>query len=615
MEFSVKKKKTEKSRKELDPQNLNYENRLFYKGVNIFYCQSDAIIHSTSNGGLPIFAWDIPGMVGKKKYYSISYSVIKDLLLNQTTKRHFYEIILHGLPCHFYVDAEIDRIQNPELTEVDIKRINIDFINLVYETMISLGQIKSEDELITKIYDSTTDRKVSRHYIFKFRDLRTAFKDNYHCGALLRHIRQKCLSRTDYHPTGNSLFFKSKKNGKNLLEFFADERVYTMNRCFRTLLSTKSGKTSYLQPMEFSESKKEWEVPKGWDKTSSSIKSAIQSSFVQYINTKYENLNLLTCFNPNGTISVSSSKIEIFEVAHQKKENISSVKVTHPQKKEDTKGPPLQTEVFSLAEIRKFYDTKYPFEEVWKLLGSKEREFSVECKKNNSIYWKRNLFYESSEDFRKSVVSMPVISIHVGPLHRINNQKESIEKELILDIDIDDSVNELKKPLRNCCKSKRSICAKCWPLLILYKNILTYLCKKVIGCDNFKTFYTGGRGIHFWIFDDLMNKQGQSIQNSEKNRLTLVDSVFTYNQMYSPGTYHCKRIYSSIIEPYLNKIDTSKIKDGEECLKELWPPIDTKPIRIDHLVRCPFGLRQGTGFISKEIISEDYTDYLSIYKG
>ncbi|EFA81513.1 DNA polymerase alpha primase subunit [Heterostelium album PN500] len=92
--------------------------------------------------------------------------------------------------------------------------------------------------------------------------------------------------------------------------------------------------------------------------------------------------------------------------------------------------------------------------------------------------------------------------LDIGPVYNSEPIKKDsvtsyspVERELVFDIDINDY-----DEVRACCKGQ-TLCSKCWGLLALAADYLTYQINECFGFEQFLYVFSGGRGLHIWISD------------------------------------------------------------------------------------------------------------------
>ena len=137
---------------------------------------------------------------------------------------HFYEIIRRASACRLYFDLEYTLAHNS----------NVDGNQLIVKLREVIGQMKecAGRNLECVVLDSTTERKWSKHLIFPS----IVFYDNEQAGEFVEKVVQ--------HMGDDALV----NNSDGARVPFVDLAVYSKNRCFRLVASSKFGKTARLLP-------------------------------------------------------------------------------------------------------------------------------------------------------------------------------------------------------------------------------------------------------------------------------------------------------------------------------------------------------------------------------
>ncbi|KAG2280748.1 hypothetical protein Bca52824_051968 [Brassica carinata] len=156
-------------------------------------------------------------------------------------RRHHYEVIQEGLPCHMYFDLEFNQKVN-EGKDVD-QMVDI-LISVILEALHEKYAVERQEEWMVEL-DSSTKDKFSRHLILIIP--KVAFKDNLHVGAFVGELCSRIVSTKEKDERLRKLFVHKEANDSASL-LFVDTAVYSRNRCFRLALSSKAGKTSVLLP-------------------------------------------------------------------------------------------------------------------------------------------------------------------------------------------------------------------------------------------------------------------------------------------------------------------------------------------------------------------------------
>ena len=153
--------------------------------------------------------------------------------------RHFYEIIREGLPCHAYFDLEFSREENPEVDGEEAIEGFLSVLRIVLESMLDI--ILDQKWIVE--FDSSSDVKFSRHVILRLPG--TAFSDNAQVGFFVESIIQHAILHRSTSKSCRMMFVMNKQ-GKETT--FIDTGVYSRNRAFRLLWSSKAGKNIPLVP-------------------------------------------------------------------------------------------------------------------------------------------------------------------------------------------------------------------------------------------------------------------------------------------------------------------------------------------------------------------------------
>ncbi|THU65492.1 hypothetical protein C4D60_Mb05t04230 [Musa balbisiana] len=148
---------------------------------------------------------------------------------------------LIGLPCHLYFDLEFDKTVNAGKNVDDMVDI---LMSMTFDILFDKYAIEANDGWIIEL-DSSTTKKFSRHVIIRIP--KVAFKDNSHVGAFVSEVCSRITSQRGSDPQLDKLYVR-KDSSSSDFQLFLDSAVYSRNRCFRLVFSSKAGKNSFLLP-------------------------------------------------------------------------------------------------------------------------------------------------------------------------------------------------------------------------------------------------------------------------------------------------------------------------------------------------------------------------------
>jgi hypothetical protein len=171
--------------------------------------------------------------------------------------RHCYELIREGTPCRMYFDLEFCKLSNPQISSNESEVLMTEFIAELCCEFQLVHDIQIDRSCIVDL-DSTTEKKFSRHLIVHLPN-QQLFADAKSAGVFAKTFverlahelsigtlsqRRQTLTKhlfVNQKPTNNPNESNSVTNRETC---FVDLGVYTKNRLFRILGSTKFGKPS-----------------------------------------------------------------------------------------------------------------------------------------------------------------------------------------------------------------------------------------------------------------------------------------------------------------------------------------------------------------------------------
>jgi len=211
-----------------------------------------------------------------------------------------------------------------------------------------------------------------------------------------------------------------------------------------------------------------------------------------------------------------------------------------------------------------YYKRLFPSQLMCKWLGYSDvqkenfncREFSFTLK--DDIYLRYQSFLDANE-FERELIRKCPFKIDIGSIYNqipkdsktwSNGALQVEERELVFDIDITDY-----DEVRFCC-SGADICDKCWPLMAFAIKVLDAGLEADFGFEHRLWIYSGRRGIHCWIADDVARKLNSQARTAVAEYFSLVkggESVskkvnFGYNM--HPSIKRATRIIQAGFEEY-----------------------------------------------------------------
>jgi len=282
-----------------------------YQAPTVFPTQAQAFKHARQSprGLKHVWPRDLPSGTGAKEY---AVSGVEDFchyyVSLKPEQRVYYELIPEAQPVSFFVDAEFERFpenvgvademvraliqlvreqwafENSTTIELPLDRFVIldssstsqfslendddddDIalsmsLNSSLEDAIMLEEEKQHDHVVDLDNYSTSDSSSGDEYSnveteescepimekvsFHIHNRDMWFRNIQACGAFLKRVEQRA-QRTPRLCRLLSVW--RKKRQEMQMEFFADQGVYTRNRCLRLVYSTKMGKRRYLLP-------------------------------------------------------------------------------------------------------------------------------------------------------------------------------------------------------------------------------------------------------------------------------------------------------------------------------------------------------------------------------
>ena len=184
---------------------------------------------------------------GRRRFCVESYQEFTKVYLAYDIELcHYYEVIRENVPAKLYFDIDIYEKEGVESQGSARVEMFLKYVNhcLFYEygkTCVRLHALQ---------LDSSTTQKFSQHLIYP----EVIFSDNLECGSFVKKIAaaaktvlmggDSCEMARSFPIDDLKMLFI--KNSKSEMEFIADLAVYTRNRHFRLLRSSKLDRDAHL---------------------------------------------------------------------------------------------------------------------------------------------------------------------------------------------------------------------------------------------------------------------------------------------------------------------------------------------------------------------------------
>uniref|UniRef100_A0A7S3ACL7 DNA-directed primase/polymerase protein n=3 Tax=Rhodosorus marinus TaxID=101924 RepID=A0A7S3ACL7_9RHOD len=180
---------------------------------------------------------------GKRLYVGASYSTFWKTYQRMKLRSqplHFYEVIREGNSGKLYYDVEFSKDVNAER---DGEKMVDDLLLETQRLLVHLfpSMMRGVDLNFRTILelDSSTGKKFSRHLILP----QVNFRSNEEAGVFVKELCRRCME-------SQKEFIRVVDTSGESETTFVDQAVYTKNRCFRLLGSSKYGRST---PLVFTE--------------------------------------------------------------------------------------------------------------------------------------------------------------------------------------------------------------------------------------------------------------------------------------------------------------------------------------------------------------------------
>ncbi|KAI6180746.1 DNA primase domain containing protein [Aphelenchoides besseyi] len=184
-----------------------------------------------------LFSFEAPEFkVGGRKFICTPLDKFYNFYNKPESPKHFYEIIQADRSCRPYFDLEFDQKLNPNVDGIQLVHEFVSICQKVFKQMLGL-EVKEERFLIL---DSTSQKKFSAHVIVHLPEDRL-LSSNAQMKFLLLGISEE-MERT------KKCWLDNERNDR---QSFYDPSVYSKNRNFRLVFSSKCGKPEILKYADY----------------------------------------------------------------------------------------------------------------------------------------------------------------------------------------------------------------------------------------------------------------------------------------------------------------------------------------------------------------------------
>lgn len=203
----------------------------------------------------------------------------------------------------------------------------------------------------------------------------------------------------------------------------------------------------------------------------------------------------------------------------------------------------------------------------------------------------KRLMFPTREAVYMYVMRELPLTIHLGCVWPIELQhgdqeaKQFVERELILDIDMNDYADARSSICK--CGSSRKCCDACWKVFIQRTAVpfLKHMLCTVWGFQEVYFVFSGRRGLHVYVQD------ARAMRMTQEQR----------NHIVVQKTLECVQddvIYEKIFAPIYKEYFPDSISTRETVLKTLMPRFDHGLLRdVSHVVKVPQSIHKDTAVV------------------
>jgi hypothetical protein len=148
-------------------------------------------------------------------------------------------------------------------------------------------------------------------------------------------------------------------------------------------------------------------------------------------------------------------------------------------------------------------------------------------------HWWRKTRFDSLEKLELFLRKNPPSRIEIGGI------RGSTERYLVFDTDLEDLAPGQATPgyIRTCkCKGTRNMCSSgCWFYMVTAVKCLTYIVKNLFKAKHVFPVYSGRRGVHTWVLDEVFVKKTSEEREAIVARIQMLARPHEYSHPeYTP---------------------------------------------------------------------------------
>uniref|UniRef100_A0A914EH03 DNA primase n=1 Tax=Acrobeloides nanus TaxID=290746 RepID=A0A914EH03_9BILA len=182
--------------------------------------------------------------------------------------------------------------------------------------------------------------------------------------------------------------------------------------------------------------------------------------------------------------------------------------------------------------------------------------------------------FKNEHEFRTQLSKSQPFKIDIGAVfnHEPRDHKKftdfrAQERELVFDIDLTDY-----DIIRNCCEGA-NMCSKCWRWIPIAVKVLDFLLREHFGFKHLLWVFSGRRGIHCWVSDEVARKLNNEGRMAVAEYLSLIsgENKIGVGRKNEPLHAMIEDAYDTIVS--LDDFEKLVIEQGWFENESKWEPI------------------------------------------